>query len=105
MVRVLQTLSPPCLPQPRRLGQAALAQHPAQAAGRTRSRSRSRLSTLVQCLLPAAGSLHHVRGPCPAHPLSTRDPSTGEPYAGDPHVRFGGRGSSPTLPTPIGVLV
>jgi hypothetical protein len=27
--------------------------------------------------------------------------STGEPYAGKPHVRFGGRGSVKTFPTPI----
>ena len=30
------------------------------------------------------------------------NPSTGEPYAGDPHVRFGGRGRQQPLPTPIG---
>ena len=29
-------------------------------------------------------------------------PLTGEPYAGKPHVRFGGRGGvEPSLPTPI----
>jgi len=38
----------------------------------------------------------------PASPLAGQPP-TGEPYAGDPHVRFGGRGDrdSPVLPTPI----
>ena len=29
-----------------------------------------------------------------------RKPPTGEPYAGKPHVRFGGRGGE-TFPTPI----
>ena len=28
-------------------------------------------------------------------------PLTGEPYAGDPPVRFGGRGGQKTFPTPI----
>ena len=30
-----------------------------------------------------------------------RKPPTGEPYAGKPHVRFGGRGGLETFPTPI----
>jgi len=32
-----------------------------------------------------------------------RKPPTGEPYAGKPHVRFGGRGGPKPFPTPIGV--
>jgi len=35
-------------------------------------------------------------------PISIEKLSTGEPYAGEPHVRFGGRGSVKTFPTPIG---
>src|SRR5271156_5153748 len=30
-----------------------------------------------------------------------RKPSTGEPYAGKPPVRFGGRGGAKAFPTPI----
>src|SRR5882762_1703214 len=30
-----------------------------------------------------------------------RKPATGEPYAGEPHVRFGGRGGQKAFPTPI----
>ncbi len=30
-----------------------------------------------------------------------RKPPTGEPYAGKPHVRFGGRGGLRPFPTPI----
>ena len=33
-----------------------------------------------------------------------RKPSTGEPYAGKPLVRFGGRGEPKLFPTPIIVL-
>jgi hypothetical protein len=39
----------------------------------------------------------------PSVPLRERPP-TGEPDAGDPHVRFGGRGRLTPLPTPIGRL-
>ena len=35
-----------------------------------------------------------------------RKPATGEPYAGEPHVRFGGRGGlKPSLPLSCFVLV
>ena len=34
--------------------------------------------------------------------LPMRKPPTGEPYAGKPHVRFGGRGGREPFPTPIG---
>ena len=39
----------------------------------------------------------------PVNPFVSGEPPTGEPYAGDPHVRFGGRGrrTQSSLPTPI----
>ena len=33
-----------------------------------------------------------------------RKPATGEPYAGEPLVRFGGRGGQKAFPTPISLL-
>jgi len=34
-----------------------------------------------------------------------RKPATGEPYAGEPHVRFGGRGGQKAFPTPISLTM
>src|SRR3954454_19157199 len=58
---------------------------------------------MAQCLLPAAGSLLHGRGSSTAHPVSLRPP-TGEPDAGNPPVRFGGRGRLITSPYPYTAL-
>ncbi len=33
-------------------------------------------------------------------PLPVRKPATGEPFAGEPHARFGGRGAAP-FPIPV----
>ncbi len=60
-----------------------------------------------QCRLAAAGAepgLFACKAPMTRPPvLSQVRPPTGEPDAGDPHVRFGGRGSrtQSALPTPI----
>ena len=38
-------------------------------------------------------------------PVPMRESMTGEPYAGEPHVRFGGRGGpEEAIPTPIKIL-
>ena len=34
-----------------------------------------------------------------------RKPPTGEPCAGEPHARFGGRGRQEPFPTPIGLQI
>ncbi len=40
------------------------------------------------------------------HNLNESNPPTGEPYAGNPHVRFGGRGEVQSLvPTPINAIL
>ncbi len=71
---------------------------------KARPRTRRRSSTLAQCLLCGAWAVHvasaHARS---ASILSKVKPSTGEPDAGNPPVRFGGRGSrnQSALPTPI----
>ena len=39
--------------------------------------------------------------PCVSEPIPMRKPPTGEPCAGEPHARFGGRGRRKPFPTPI----
>src|SRR6188768_3444176 len=61
-------------------------------------------STLAECLLSDAGLLQLASGLCvgDSTPSWVR-PSTGKPDAGNPPVRFGGRGNLAILPTPIKV--
>ncbi len=54
---------------------------------------------LAQCLLRCAGAFHHDRSPRPGAPIPMRKQPTGEPCAGDPLARFGGRGGE-SLPYP-----
>ena len=44
-------------------------------------------------------TLYH--GPCVSEPIPMRKPPTGEPCAGEPHARFGGRGRRKPFPPPI----
>ena len=46
--------------------------------------------------------VHHQCDPCVSEPIPMRKPPTGEPCAGEPHARFGGRGRREPFPTPIG---
>ena len=59
-----------------------------------------RSETLAQCLLRWTGSFHDDRSPNVSEPIPMRKPLTGEPCAGEPHARFGGRGglTRPSLP-------
>ena len=63
-------------------------------AGQRRPRAGSRV-------LRYAGAVHAPCSPGAGEPISMEKPPTGEPYAGEPHVRFGGRGGRETFPTPI----
>ena len=104
LVRILQTQPTEYVPVPRRLDPHASAQHPAQTSGRPRSRTWSRSTTLAQRLLCQAWVVQLEYRPCLGPSILTEvKPSTGEPYAGDPHARFGGRGdrTQSVLPTPI----
>src|SRR5207249_4654735 len=47
--------------------------------------------------------VHHQCDPCVSEPIPMRKPPTGEPCAGEPHARFGGRGRRKPFPTPIGL--
>jgi hypothetical protein len=45
--------------------------------------------------------VHHQCNPCVSEPIPMRKLPTGEPCAGEPHARFGGRGRRKPFPTPI----
>src|SRR5436309_828473 len=53
-------------------------------------------------LLRGTCDVHHLASMC-SEPIPMRKPPTGEPCAGEPHARFGGRGRRKPFPTPIGV--
>ena len=63
-------------------------------------------SALAECVLRRAWVVLPRRGPCDApSTLSQVTPPTGEPCAGKPHARFGGRGGQATgLPYPYHTL-
>ena len=79
---------------PRPMDSHAPAQHPAQAAQTQRPRPRRRPSTLAQRLFHRPWAVLADRSPRVGPPIrSSVKPPTGEPDAGDPRVRFGGRGN------------
>ena len=51
-----------------------------------------RPSPLAQCILRRTRAFHHDRSPTVGEPIPMRKPPTGEPCAGEPPARFGGRG-------------
>ena len=60
-----------------------------------------RPSTLAKCLLRACRAVRTSHGLAIRETVSMKKPPTGEPYAGKPPVRFGGRGRRKPIPTPI----
>jgi hypothetical protein len=58
-------------------------------------------SEVAQCFLRYPRAVHHGYGPCVGEPIPMRKLPTGEPCAGEPHARFGGRGRRKPFPTPI----
>ena len=53
--------------------------------------------------LRCAWAVHPSHCLCAGETLPMWKPTTGEPYAGEPHVRFGGRGGATPLPDPYRV--
>jgi hypothetical protein len=49
-------------------------------------------SILAKHVLRRVGAVHHDAGPFESEPIPMWKPLTGEPCAGKPHARFGGRG-------------
>ena len=103
LVRLLQAGSSPQLRYCRWLRPAAAACVLAQAAQTPGARYLPcRSSTLVQCLLREGRAVRASHGLAISETVPMRKPPTGEPYAGKPPVRFGGRGGREPIPTPIG---
>jgi RNA-directed DNA polymerase len=95
----LQTRQTALVPEARRSHPAAAARDPAQAGKASRPRPlRGRSSEMDECLLRGAWIVHPSNGPCSSETLPMRKPATGEPCAGEPHARFGGRGGRPSRP-------
>jgi len=103
LVRVLQTCLPGIAGKRRWVGSHAPAQHSAQEKQAEGTRTRLRQSTLAKRILHKARAVLLQRGTCRScQSVKTVRPSTGEPYAGKPPVRFGGRGGvQSAFPTPI----
>ena len=59
-----------------------------------------RSQAMAKCILRKPGTVHHASSP-PSEPIPMRKPLTGEPCAGEPHARFGGRGGRASFSTPI----
>jgi hypothetical protein len=55
----------------------------------------------AQCLLRRTRAVHPARGLVCSAPIPMRTLPTGEPCAGEPLARFGGRGGHKSFPTPI----
>src|SRR5262249_668567 len=51
-----------------------------------------RPSSVAEYFLRNSGVVHLDRSPCVSEPIPMRKLPTGEPCAGEPHARFGGRG-------------
>ena len=56
-----------------------------------------RSQMLAKYVLRGTRAVHHGRSPNVSEPTPMRKPLTGEPYAGEPHVRFGVRGGESLL--------
>src|SRR4249920_708560 len=87
------------------MGTRATAYDPAQAPQGSREGARERSSAMAKCLLRRTRVNLLSLSPGQSGQCSSRVPLTGEPDAGKPPVRFGGRGRgySP-VPTPIQFL-
>jgi len=106
LVRVLPARqSSLALQRPGRVAAHALAKSARTSTRRSRRRAQSTgLVHLAESLLRRSRAVQSGNRPCRGLSILTKvKPSTGEPDAGDPHVRFGGRGAPRQwgVPTPI----
>ena len=58
---------------------------------------------MAQYFLRGTRVVHHNCGPWVSEPIPMRKLPTGEPCAGEPHARFGGRGRRKPFPDPYQV--
>src|SRR5271170_3685963 len=105
MVWVLPALSRERIRGRGRLGPYASSQYSAQTYGQARSRSWLGQSTLAERLLLRVWAVQLRSSAREVNPVPdgalTGKPPTGKPDAGDPPVRFGGRGSLSRLSLPL----
>ena len=102
LVQLLQARPLPCLQTVGRIGPETVACLPTQAGKASRLWPLSRRSdALDQRLLRGRGAVRTSHSLAGSEMPPMRKPPTGEPCAGKPHARFGGRGGE-TVPTPIG---
>jgi len=93
LVRLLPECQEDHVPAARRLGPHATAKYASQACAAPRPRSGPGPPSLAGRFLCRAWAVQSGCCPCPGRSiLSEVTPSTGEPDAGNPPVRFGGRG-------------
>src|SRR6267154_257646 len=102
MVWLFQTRHADSVSKPRSFRSATAARRSAQAGQAARLRTmQSRSPAMAQRLLRNTRTVHLLHSPRTTKTPPMRKPATGEPYAGEPHVRFGGRGVQTAFPTPI----
>ena len=93
LVRLLQAGSPHHLRRCRWVRPTTTACDPDQAGQARAHRDRARgQSTLVKCLLRECRAVRTPTRPASSETVSMKKPPTGEPCAGKPPARFGGRG-------------
>src|ERR1700704_4955148 len=106
MVWLFQTRHADSVSKPRSFRSATAARRSAQAGQAARLRTmQSRSPAMAQRLLRNTRTVHLLHSPRTTKTPPMRKPATGEPYAGEPHVRFGGRGGQKPFPTPIVLTV
>src|SRR6266566_7377718 len=100
MVWLFQAQPEKCVRRPGQLDTRTNASHPAQAPPSERMGADARPQALAECLLRRTRAILDGHSPCPSEPISMEKSLTGEPDAGNPPVRFGGRGGvkTPSLP-------
>ena len=93
LVRVFSGRDPVHVQHPRQLYPQTATLNPAQAGEASRPRSHFRgPPPQAKCLFRGSRAGHPQSSSRKREGLPMRKPTTGEPYAGEPHVRFGGRG-------------
>src|SRR5216684_6291013 len=107
MVWLFQTRHADSVSKPRSFRSATAARRSAQAGQAARLRTmQSRSPAMAQRLLRNTRTVHLLHSHRTTKTPPMRKPATGEPYAGEPHVRFGGRGGyKPSLPLSVDYFV
>src|SRR6266487_6714995 len=104
MVWLFQAQPEKCVRRPGQLDTRTNASHPAQAPPSERMGADARPQALAECLLRRTRAILDGHSPCPSEPISMEKSLTGEPDAGNPPVRFGGRGGVKTPSLPLFVV-